>query len=136
MYYFTCSSSNDYKCSTIWLLDTFTTRSGREVQLGIFTKPSSNSSADVSIAKCRHALQSLKQSMHWDEQVFGLECDLSTYNVVAVDDFNMGAMENKGLNIFNSAYVLVDPASATDSDYCRVLSVIGHEYFHNWTGNR
>ena len=74
--------------------------------------------------------------MRWDEEVFGLECDLTTYNVVAVDDFNMGAMENKGLNIFNSAYVLADAKSATDADYCRVLSVIGHEYFHNWTGNR
>ena len=74
--------------------------------------------------------------MRWDEDVFGLECDLSTYNVVAVDDFNMGAMENKGLNIFNSAYVLADPSTATDDDYGGVLSVIGHEYFHNWTGNR
>ena len=120
--------------------DTFTTRSGKEVQLGIYTKPSASVSptlaAAASAEKCRHALRSLQQAMRWDEQVFGLECDLDTYNVVAVDDFNMGAMENKGLNIFNSAYVLADPASASDADYCRVLSVIGHEYFHNWTGNR
>lgn len=74
--------------------------------------------------------------MRWDEAVFELECDLDMYNIVAVDDFNMGAMENKGLNVFHSSYVLADPATATDSDYAGVLNVIGHEYFHNWTGNR
>jgi aminopeptidase N len=128
--------------------DTFTTRSGKQVQLGIYSKPhtqvcdadddahTSAASASASVEKFQHALQSLKQAMLWDEEVFGLECDLDTYNVVAVDDFNMGAMENKGLNIFNSAYVLADAASATDADFGRVLSVIGHEYFHNWTGNR
>ena len=118
------------------ITDTFTTRSGKEVQLGIYSKPSPPSSSASSVEKFRHALESLKQSMRWDEEVFSLECDVHTYNVVAVDDFNMGAMENKGLNVFNSAYVLADPASATDADYGRVLSVIGHEYFHNWTGNR
>mmetsp|Transcript_4302 Transcript_4302/g.9733 ORF Transcript_4302/g.9733 Transcript_4302/m.9733 type:complete len:656 (+) Transcript_4302:1137-3104(+) len=79
---------------------------------------------------------SLKKSMKWDEDTFGLEYDLDVYNVVAVNDFNMGAMENKGLNVFNTAYVLADPKSATDTDYERIESVIGHEYFHNWTGNR
>ena len=74
--------------------------------------------------------------MKWDEDTFGLECDLEVYNVVATNDFNMGAMENKGLNIFNSAYVLADPKSATDTDYENILGVIGHEYFHNWSGNR
>ena len=74
--------------------------------------------------------------MKWDEDKFGLEYDLGIYNIVAVDDFNMGAMENKGLNVFNTAYVLADPATATDGDYERVEAVIGHEYFHNWTGNR
>lgn len=98
----------------------------------MYSTPSSSTSGDV----FRHALESLKAAMRWDEETFGLECDTGTYNVVAVDDFNMGAMENKGLNIFNSAYVLADPGSATDEDYERVLSVIGHEYFHNWTGNR
>lgn len=74
--------------------------------------------------------------MKWDEDTFGLEYDLDVYNIVAVNDFNMGAMENKGLNVFNTAYTLADPKSATDSDYERIESVIGHEYFHNWTGNR
>jgi aminopeptidase N len=81
-------------------------------------------------------MYSIKASMLWDEQTFGLECDLDTYNIVATNDFNMGAMENKGLNIFNSAYTLADPKSATDTDFERILGVIGHEYFHNWTGNR
>eukprot|EP00981_Chlorochromonas_danica_P002712 scaffold537_cov180-Ochromonas_danica.AAC.17 len=109
--------------------DSYTTRSGREVSLAVYSDPRH---AD----KLQHALFSLKESMKWDEDTFGLECDLDNFNVVATDDFNMGAMENKGLNIFNSAYILADPASATDADYDRVLGVIGHEYFHNWSGNR
>ena len=109
--------------------DTYTTTSGRVVKLGIF-------SDKENAGKLDHAMYSLKQSMKWDEDTFGLECDLDIYNVVATNDFNMGAMENKGLNIFNSAYVLADPLTATDTDYERILGVIGHEYFHNWTGNR
>jgi len=109
--------------------DTYTTTSGRVVQLGIYSdKPD--------VGKLDHAMYSLKQAMKWDEDTFGLECDLSVYNVVATADFNMGAMENKGLNVFNSAYVLANPATATDVDYENILGVIGHEYFHNWTGNR
>lgn len=107
----------------------YTTTSGRKVALGIF-------SDKENVAKLDHAMYSLKESMKWDEDTFGLECDLDVYNVVATNDFNMGAMENKGLNIFNSAYVLADPKTATDTDYERILGVIGHEYFHNWSGNR
>jgi aminopeptidase N len=107
----------------------FTTRSGRVVQLGIYSdKENSN--------QLEHAMYSIKESMRWDEETFGLECDLDTYNIVATNDFNQGAMENKGLNIFNSAYTLADPKSATDADYEGILGVIGHEYFHNWSGNR
>ena len=83
-----------------------------------------------------YAMDSLKWSMKWDEDKFGLEYDLGVYNIVAVDDFNMGAMENKGLNVFNTAYVLTDPATATNGYHERVEAVIGHEYFHNWTDNR
>ena len=107
----------------------FTTMSGIEVALNIYTQ-------SHNIDKCEHALLSLQNSMRWDEQVYGREYDLSVYNVVAVDDFNMGAMENKGLNIFNSKYVLADQQTATDSDFEGIESVIGHEYFHNWSGNR
>lgn len=109
--------------------DTFTTRSGREVELKIYVEEKNQ-------GKCGHAMESLKKSMRWDEEVFGLEYDLDIFMIVAVDDFNMGAMENKGLNIFNSKYVLSTPASATDTDYLGIEGVIGHEYFHNWTGNR
>ncbi len=109
--------------------DTFTTRSGREIDLHIFVE-SQNS------GKCTHAMQSLQKSMQWDEEVYGLEYDLDTYMIVAVDDFNMGAMENKGLNVFNSKYVLASRETATDQDYLGVEGVIAHEYFHNWTGNR
>ena len=111
------------------LHDTYTTLSGRNVKLGIYSEKSNAN-------KLAHAMYSLKESMKWDEQTFGLECDLDVYNVVATDDFNMGAMENKGLNVFNSAYVLANPKTATDTDYERILGVIGHEYFHNWSGNR
>jgi len=107
----------------------FTTASGREVALEIWVEPQN---AD----KCEHALASLKAAMKWDEDTYGLEYDLDIYMIVAVDDFNMGAMENKGLNIFNSKFVLAKPSTATDDDYEGIESVVAHEYFHNWTGNR
>jgi aminopeptidase N len=107
----------------------FTTASGREVALEIWVEPQN---AD----KCEHALASLRAAMRWDEERYGLEYDLDIYMIVAVDDFNMGAMENKGLNIFNSKYVLAKPSTATDDDYEGIESVVAHEYFHNWTGNR
>ncbi|MCL4155188.1 UNVERIFIED_CONTAM: hypothetical protein GTU68_008846, partial [Idotea baltica] len=109
--------------------DSFETASGQPVTLNIYTQAHN-------IHKCQHAMDSLKKSMTWDEQVYGREYDLEIYNIVAVDDFNMGAMENKGLNVFNSKYVLADQESATDTDYEGIESVIGHEYFHNWSGNR
>ncbi len=109
--------------------DTFATTSGRNVDLRIYVQ-------EHNAQKCAHAMASLKRAMEWDQDVFGLEYDLDTYMIVAVDDFNMGAMENKGLNIFNSKYVLARPETATDSDFGAIESVIGHEYFHNWTGNR
>ena len=107
----------------------FTTRSGREVALEFFTEQHNRE-------KCGHAIESLKKAMLWDEQVYGLEYDLDLYMVVAVDDFNMGAMENKGLNVFNTKYVLANQQTATDTDYLNIEGVIAHEYFHNWTGNR
>ncbi len=109
--------------------DRFVTASGREVALRIYVE---HHNAD----KCAHAMASLKRAMRWDEEVFGLEYDLDTFMIVAVDDFNMGAMENKGLNIFNSKYVLARPETATDQDYAAIEGVVAHEYFHNWTGNR
>ncbi len=111
------------------LADTFTTCSGKEVALEIFVDKGN-------LHKAKHAMVSLKKSMTWDEQTFGLEYDLTIYMIVAVDFFNMGAMENKGLNVFNSKYVLADKSSATDTDYFNIEAVIAHEYFHNWTGNR
>jgi len=105
------------------------TPSGREVALELYVEPHNT-------GKTAHALASLQQAMAWDETTFGLEYDLDTYMIVAVDDFNMGAMENKGLNIFNTACVLARPDTATDADYDRIQSIVGHEYFHNWTGNR
>ncbi len=113
----------------VCLEDTFTTKSQRLVKLQIFVEPKNKD-------KCEHAMRSLKKAMTWDENVYGLEYDLDTYMIVAVDDFNMGAMENKGLNVFNSKYVLASPESATDQDYLGIEGVIAHEYFHNWTGNR
>ncbi|MFT4606913.1 MAG: aminopeptidase N [Urechidicola sp.] len=107
----------------------FTTVSGRTVALQFFTEHHNKD-------KCDHALLSLQKAMKWDEDTFGLEYDLDLYMVVAVDDFNMGAMENKGLNVFNTKYVLANPQTATDDDYLGIEGVIGHEYFHNWTGNR
>lgn len=111
------------------LEDHFLTMDGRDVTLRFFAR-------DNDIDKCGHAMQSLKKSMKWDEQVYGRIYDLDLFNVVAVDDFNMGAMENKSLNIFNTKYVLADMRMATDADFQNVESVIGHEYFHNWSGNR
>ncbi len=107
----------------------YTTMSGRDVDLHLYVEARN-------IDKCEHALASLERAMRWDEDVYGREYDLDVYMVVAVDDFNMGAMENKGLNIFNSKYVLARPETATDADYRYIEGVIGHEYFHNWTGNR
>ncbi|HEY3912820.1 MAG TPA: aminopeptidase N [Stellaceae bacterium] len=109
--------------------DRFTTRSGREVALAIWVRRGDED-------KCGHAMASLKKAMRWDEDVFGLEYDLEMFNIVAISDFNMGAMENKSLNIFNTRYVLAKPETATDTDYQNIESVIAHEYFHNWTGNR
>ncbi|KAM6551825.1 hypothetical protein CsatB_001633 [Cannabis sativa] len=109
--------------------DIFVTRSGRKVSLRIWT-PAQD------VPKTAHAMYSLKAAMKWDEDVFGLEYDLDLFNIVAVPDFNMGAMENKSLNIFNSKLVLASPETASDADYAAILGVIGHEYFHNWTGNR
>ena len=109
--------------------DRFTTRSGKEVALAIWVRRGDED-------KCAHAMASLKKAMRWDEDVFGLEYDLDVFNIVAVSDFNMGAMENKGLNIFNTRYVLAKPETATDTDYQNIEAVIAHEYFHNWTGNR
>ncbi len=111
------------------LRDEFVTISQRRVALELFVDKGN-------LDRAEHAMESLKRAMAWDEQRFGLEYDLDIYMVVAVDFFNMGAMENKGLNIFNSKFVLANPASATDSDYFDIERVIGHEYFHNWTGNR
>lgn len=109
--------------------DRFTTRSGRDVALNVWVRPGDQDRAGF-------AMQSLIRSMEWDEKVYGREYDLDVFNIVAVDDFNMGAMENKGLNIFNSKLVLASPDTATDTDYERIEAVIAHEYFHNWTGNR
>ena len=109
--------------------DEFTTMSGEHIELNIYCDAGNES-------KCSHAMKSLKESMTWDEEKYGREYDLEIYNIVAVDSFNMGAMENKGLNIFNSHYVLADGDTATDMNFMGIQSVIAHEYFHNWTGNR
>jgi aminopeptidase N len=109
--------------------DRFTTASGRDVALNIWVRPGDE-------GKCAYAMDALKRSMSWDEEVYGREYDLDVFNIVAVDDFNMGAMENKGLNIFNSKYVLASPETATDRDYDFIEGIVAHEYFHNWTGNR
>ncbi|MFZ4689107.1 MAG: aminopeptidase N [Polymorphobacter sp.] len=111
------------------LTDSFITASGRKVELGIWT-------AAADVPRCAHAMAALKASMAWDERVYGLEYDLDQYNIVAVSDFNAGAMENKGLNIFNSKFILADAETATDADFDSVAGVVAHEYFHNWTGNR
>ncbi|WP_321392665.1 aminopeptidase N [Emcibacter sp.] len=112
-----------------YLEDHFTTMSGEKVTLRIFVAPQD-------LDKCRHAMDSLKKSMKWDEEVYGLEYDLDIFNIVAVSHFNMGAMENKSLNIFNTKCVLANPKTATDADFAAVEAIVAHEYFHNWTGNR
>ena len=109
--------------------DTFVTRSGRVVELGIWV-------AAADVPRTAHAMRALKLAMAWDEKVYGREYDLAVFNIVAVADFNFGAMENKGLNIFNSRYILADPDTATDADYDAIAAVVAHEYFHNWSGNR
>lgn len=109
--------------------DSFVTQSGKTVRLEIYVQEKNRD-------RCHHAMASLKKAMRWDEQEYGREYDLERYMIVAVDDFNMGAMENKGLNIFNAKYVLASPETATDQDYLGIEGVIAHEYFHNWTGNR
>jgi len=111
------------------LRDKFITSSGRLVDLAIWVRK-------PDLDRCDHAMLSLKEAMRWDEKVFGLEYDLDIFNIAAVSDFNMGAMENKSLNVFNTKYVLARPDTATDTDYEGIASVIAHEYFHNWTGNR
>ncbi|MEH6741725.1 MAG: M1 family aminopeptidase, partial [Sulfitobacter sp.] len=107
----------------------FTTSSGRDVALNLYVRPGDE-------GKCAFGMQALKDSMKWDEDVYGREYDLDLFNIVAVDDFNMGAMENKGLNIFNSSAVLASQATSTDLNFERIEAIIAHEYFHNWTGNR
>jgi len=117
--------AGDLEC----IRDTFTTMNNREIDCRIYVEAHNTD-------KCDHAMRSLKKSMKWDEDTFGREYDLDIYMIVAVDDFNMGAMENKGLNVFNSKYVLARPDTATDTDFINIEAVIGHEYFHNWSGNR
>ncbi len=109
--------------------DTFTTKSGRAVDLRIYVEHGKES-------RTEYAMDSLKRAMRWDEERFGLEYDLDRFNIVAVSDFNMGAMENKSLNVFNDRYILADPETSTDADYAGIETVVGHEYFHNWTGDR
>ena len=109
--------------------DNFTTASGRDISLAIYCEHGKQ-------ARCGYAMDSLKRAMRWDEEMFGREYDLDVFNIVAVSDFNMGAMENKGLNVFNDRFILADSETATDIDYSHIESVVAHEYFHNWTGNR
>ena len=109
--------------------DSFTTSSGRDVALQVFVE-------EKDLDKCDFALKSLKKAMQWDEEVYGREYDLDIFMIVAVDDFNMGAMENKGLNIFNSSCVLAKPETSTDFSFQRIEAIVAHEYFHNWSGNR
>ena len=109
--------------------DSFTTMTGRKVDLFIWVR-------EADLPKTQHAMNSLKLAMAWDEKVYGREYDLDQFNIVAVSDFNMGAMENKSLNIFNSAYVLADQETATDADFDNIARVVAHEYFHNWSGDR
>lgn len=117
--------AGDLACNS----DSFVTMSGRAVKLGIWVK-------EADLPRTSHAMQALKDSMAWDERVYGREYDLDVFNIVAVADFNFGAMENKGLNIFNTRYILADAETATDADYDGVEGVVAHEYFHNWSGNR
>jgi aminopeptidase N len=117
--------AGDLQCNA----DRFTTMSGRQVELGIWVR-------EADLPKTELAMQALKDSFAWDERVYGREYDLDRFNIVAVSDFNFGAMENKGLNIFNTRYVLADPETASDGDIDAVAAVVAHEYFHNWSGNR
>jgi aminopeptidase N len=117
--------AGDLRC----IEDRYVTASGREVKLRIYVEPEN-------VDRCEHAMRSLQQAMRWDEERFGREYDLDVYMIVAVNDFNMGAMENKGLNVFNAKFVLARPDTATDRDFLGIQGVIAHEYFHNWTGNR
>lgn len=112
-----------------YIQDEFLTQSQRKITLQIFSEKGEKN-------KCHHAMDSLKKAMHWDEQAYGREYDLDIFMIAVIDDFNMGAMENKGLNIFNAQTILADPNSATDADYSYITKVVGHEYFHNWTGDR
>ncbi len=112
-----------------WLEDQFTTQSGRAVTLRIYTDPGNED-------RCAYAMEALQRAMRWDEEKYGLEYDLNLFNIVAINDFNMGAMENKSLNVFNAKYVLANPETATDDDYANIEAIVAHEYFHNWTGNR
>jgi aminopeptidase N len=109
--------------------DHFTTASGREVNLRIYVEPGNED-------RCAYAMDALKRAMRWDEEAYGLEYDLDLFNIVAISHFNMGAMENKSLNVFNAKYILADPDISTDMDYALIESIVAHEYFHNWTGNR
>src|SRR6185436_1730919 len=109
--------------------DRFLTQSGRDVALRIFAEAKD-------LDKCAFAMQSIKQALRWDEEVYGREYDLDVINIVAVDDFNMGAMENKSLNIFNTSCVLANPSITTDAGFLRIAGIVAHEYFHNWSGNR
>jgi aminopeptidase N len=111
------------------ITEPFVTASGRAVELGIYVEPGK-------LERASYAMDALRRSMRWDEEAFGCEYDLDVFNIVAVADFNMGAMENKGLNVFNDKYVLASPETATDGDYANIEAIIAHEYFHNWTGNR
>lgn len=117
--------AGDLEC----LEDSFITQSQRKISLQIFSEKDEKE-------KCHHAMDSLKKAMRWDEQTYGREYDLAIFMIAVIDDFNMGAMENKGLNIFNAQTILADPNTATDMDYATITKVVGHEYFHNWTGNR
>lgn len=117
--------AGDLECSQ----DEYVTQSQRKINLQIFSERGEQT-------KCHHAMEALKKAMSWDEQAYGREYDLDIFMIAVIDDFNMGAMENKGLNIFNSQTILADPNSATDADYSYITKVVGHEYFHNWTGNR
>ena len=123
--YLFAAVAGDLDCA----VDHFVTMSGRNVDLHIYVEKGN-------VELTHHAMHSLKRSMRWDEEVYGLEYDLDLFQIVAVSHFNMGAMENKGLNVFNSKFILADPETATDTDLYRVGSIIAHEYFHNWTGNR
>ncbi|MGH6707077.1 MAG: M1 family aminopeptidase, partial [Sphingomicrobium sp.] len=109
--------------------DSFTTCGGRKVDLAIWVR-------EADLPRTAHAMASLKAAMKWDEEAYGREYDLDLFNIVAVDDFNFGAMENKGLNIFNSRYILADADTATDVDFDNIAAVVAHEYFHNWSGDR